>query len=118
MSRYLAIPCEVLDSPRGLSVRTKEPFCLRPYGMPWVIPAGFASDGMSVPRFLWRLLGAKIGSRTLGPSVVHDWLYMRHAVDRAWCDAWYRRALVRNGYDPCLAWLVWLGLRLFGWRHW
>lgn len=118
MTRYLSIPCAVLDAPDGLAVRTLAPLPLREWGLPFVVPAGFISDGMSVPRILWRLLGAKIGSRTLGPSIVHDYLYQTHILTRSKADAWYRRALVANGYPPSLAWTVWLGLRIAGASHW
>lgn len=117
---YLSIPCEVVEwqGASGLSVRTTQSLPLYWYGIGARIPAGFVSDGMSVPRFLWRILGATIDSKTLGPSIVHDWLYQTHILTKSEADGWYYAQLVDNGYGRTKALLVWLGLRLFGWSHW
>ena len=38
------------------------------------VPAGFISDGASIPRPLWAVIGPPIGSDHLIPAVVHDFL--------------------------------------------
>lgn len=117
----LRIPCLVTeeDGVSGLVVTTAATTFLKIYGFPGhVVPRGFRSDGMSVPRFLWRWLGASVCSVTLAPSIVHDWLYSTHIVTRKVADGWYRRQLRANGYSFSKSWTVWLGLRLFGASHW
>lgn len=117
----LHIPCIVTEEEgvNGLVVTTAVTTFLKIYGFPGhVVPRGFRSDGMSVPRFLWRWLGASVGAITLSPSVVHDWLYSSHIVTRAAADKWYRRQLRANGYPLLKSWTVWAGLRLFGGSHW
>lgn len=115
---YLSIPCEIMDEDGSLVLRVLHDFDLRPFGIVATIPEGFASDGMSVPRALWRWIGPKVNAKTIGPSLVHDWLYATHFLSRAEADEWYRRALVANGYPRGKARAVWLGLRAFGWSHW
>ena len=115
---YLAIPCEIMDDDGSLVLRVLHDFDLRPFDIDATIPEGFASDGMSVPRALWRWIGPKIDAKTIGPSLVHDWLYETKIMTRSEADGWYRRALMANGYPRGKAWAVWAGLRIFGWSHW
>lgn len=115
---YLSIPCEIMDEDGSLVLRVLHDFDLSPYGIDAVIPGGYESDGMSVPRFFWRWVGARVGGRTLAPSIVHDYLYETKIMARSEADEWYRRALVANGYPRGKARAVWLGLRAFGWSHW
>ncbi|HIE98682.1 MAG TPA: DUF1353 domain-containing protein, partial [Fuerstia sp.] len=39
-----------------------------------VVPAGFVSDGASIPRLFWAIIGPPIGSSHLLPAIVHDYL--------------------------------------------
>lgn len=118
MTDYLSIPCLAQDENGTLILKVLHDFDLRPYGIEASIPAGFTSDGMSVPRALWRWIGPKIDAKTIGPSLVHDWLYATHFLSRADADEWFRKALINNGYPKLRAWCVWLGLRAAGWSHW
>jgi len=102
-------------------------FTLPPDGGIWLlprhlrVPEGFVSDGASVPRFFWRLLSPPIDPITLGPSIIHDWLYInakKYHLTRKECDRWYYIALYRNGYPLWKCDLTYLGIRLLGWRHW
>ena len=108
---------EIRPNGNGESIITLEEtrffFC----GDIYTVPKGFASDGASVPRFLWRLLSPKIDPVTLTPSVVHDYLYAFAIGTRAEADYWYCGALVDNGYPPWKAFLTLIGVRLFGGRH-
>lgn len=83
-----------------------------------IIPAGYRSDGCSIPRFFWRWLTPQIDPVTLEPSVEHDWLYGAMVCTRAEADAHYRRSLIAKGYPKRKAWLIWAALRAFGWTHW
>lgn len=86
-----------------------------------MIPAGYVSDGASVPRFFWRLLSPPVDPVTLAPSIAHDWLYdnaARLGLDRADCDSWYCDALQDNGYPIWKCLLTYIGVRIFGSRHW
>ena len=118
--RPIFIPCEVLQwhGENGLRVRTISDFPLAPWGIDALIPAGYISDGMSVPRFLWPLLGASIDSKTLGPSIAHDYLYDTHLVSRCDADTWYVSQLAHTGYGHLRTAAVWIGLRLAGASHW
>lgn len=88
------------------------------YGLAAVLPAGFRSDGMSVPRPFWRLIGPKVEGRTAAPAIIHDFLYASHAVPRREADRWLREALAANGMDAARRSMVYWAVRLFGGAHW
>ena len=112
------IPWHAMELCGSLYCVTAERIDLAPWGIDAVIPAGFMSDGMSVPRFFWRWLGPQIAPVTVSPSIVHDWLYQYKLLTRRGADIWYRRALIAAGYSRVKAWAVYAGLRLFGGSHW
>ena len=92
-----------------------------PYNRLLRIPAGFVSDGASVPRMFWRLLSPPIDPVTLAPSIAHDWLYIHGSglgFTRKECDRWYDFALQANGYPLWKCELTYAGIRLGGWSHW
>lgn len=84
------------------------------------IPAGFATDGASIPRALWRLCGHPLAAPRVYAAIVHDWLYSGGApgMTRAQADAIYRDLLVCYGVPAAVAVVEWAALRLFGARHW
>lgn len=115
---YLEVAWRPLERRGDLVCVVEGDFDLAPWGLRTTIPAGYESDGMSVPRWLWASVGPRIAPRTIGPSIAHDWLYTRHCTTRAEADAWYREALRGNGYPAWRCWEVWLGVRLGGGSHW
>ena len=108
---------EIRPNGNGESIITLEEVHFWYCGMMYVVPIGYASDGASVPRFLWRLLSPKIDPVTLRASVVHDFLYEWHLGTREEADYWYFWALVGAGYPHWKALLTLIGVRLFGGRH-
>lgn len=81
------------------------------------IPVGFVTDGASVPRLFWRVLGAPVEARTIGAFVRHDYSYTTAAVKRKKADAALYDDLRAAGMSRTRAFTYWLGVRLFGWLH-
>lgn len=108
------------------------------------VPAGFVTDFASVPRLpLVYLLFGGIGDEE---AVLHDWLYTSPHVVHTGCgrlvtrceaDRLFRGARYASAYTPLTsyesvnvtrlakntwaylgAWCMWVGVRVFGWRHW
>jgi hypothetical protein len=44
-------------------------------GVVHVIRTGFVSDGASIPRWLWSLVGGPLSGRYRRAALLHDWLY-------------------------------------------
>ena len=79
------------------------------------VPAGFISDGASIPCFFWRLIGHPFDLDYLTEAVCHDHMYRLQDVSRKFADRWFFRALERHRVRRVL---FLIALRLFGWIAW
>lgn len=84
------------------------------------VPAGFSSDGASVPRFFWRLVFPPGDQKALRAAFVHDWLYRTHPEGwtREAADMLFLKLLLKEGMPKFRAYLAWLGVRIFGGAAW
>jgi len=94
---------------------------LFPYGQTLTIPAGFESDGYSIPQILWPVLGSPSSQSHCLPAVVHDWYCERATTppERAFGDAVFFLLLHRHSEVP--AWkrrILYFGVRLFALFLW
>ena len=62
-----------------------------------VVPAGFVTDGASVPRVFWRIV-PPFGLH-FNAAVVHDWLYRNrpHQLTKGAADAVFSEIMARDG---------------------
>jgi hypothetical protein len=61
-----------LDRPG--EIRLRAPFGFRDSkGVYWRVPAGFVSDGASIPGSLWSFVGSPLTGQYVGAAVVHDY---------------------------------------------
>lgn len=79
------------------------------------VPSGFKTDGASVPRFFWRLIGTPYEPDFIGPAVAHDFAYKTKKLKRSVADRMFRLLLARTGVSGARRWLMWLSVRLVGW---
>lgn len=97
---------------------TLSPITWTRYG--YTLPAGFMSDGASVPRVLWWFL-PPWGDRSTIAALFHDWLTelliagnpARGAETRAACDRLFRECLIDLGVSSWRAWTAWAGVRAY-----
>ena len=98
------------------------------------VPAGFQTDGASIPRFLWRICGTPLDVPRVYAAIVHDWLYSggvpsaarvhdelyvgAPVVTRADADAIYRDLLIALGVSRFKAYVEWSAIRVCGGSHW
>ncbi len=80
------------------------------------VPKGFITDFASVPRFLWGWIPywGKWGKA----SVIHDYLYQTHQVERSIADAIFYEAMLVEGTKKWKARLMYRAVRLFGFLSW
>lgn len=84
------------------------------------LPAGFMSDGATVPRFLWWLL-PPWGDRSTVAALIHDFACdslkagspVPDGATRFACDRLFREALVELGVASGLAWISWAAVRAY-----
>jgi hypothetical protein len=87
---------------------------------PITAPAGFRTDGASIPRVLWALLSPT--GRWLAPAVIHDMgcdllaAGTPHSMmpTRADVDAVFHEAMLSVGTNKVTAWIMWAAVRLAG----
>lgn len=84
------------------------------------VPAGFRSDGASVPRFFWRCVFPPGDVHALAGAFLHDYLYRTHpdGWTRQEADHVFREVITADGVPARRAWLAWIGVRLFGRKAW
>lgn len=84
------------------------------------VPAGFKSDGASVPRFFWRVVFPPGDTKALLAAFVHDFIYRTHPAGwtRAAADNLFRKLLLEGGVPKHSADIAYLGVRLFGSSSW
>jgi len=84
------------------------------------IKSGFVTDGASIPKPAWSILGSyPFDPDILGPAIVHDALYSAELMDRADCDREFEELLRRNSAKgDSVHWLFYETVRLGGWSVW
>ncbi len=82
------------------------------------IPAGFVTDGGSIPRWLWRICGHPLEAPTVVAYIEHDYEYQERTACRRIVDRRFRGRLKTLGVGWLRRWLFWIFVRLFGGRHW
>ena len=108
------------EDARGNIITTLTANTIRFRGKRCVIPKGFGSDGMSVPRMFWSIISPHIDPRTQRASICHDWIYREQP------EGWTRKEadlmlycyLLEDGFPVFLSLLSYRGVRLGGWIAW
>jgi hypothetical protein len=78
-----------------------------------IVPAGFTTDGASVPRLPLAFL--LFGGRARKAATLHDYAYSRQRT-RAWADAVFLAAM-KNEESRFVRGVMYLGVRLGGWTR-
>jgi hypothetical protein len=88
-----------------------------PHGAIWDAPAGSVTDGASIPRYLWSLIGGPFEGRYRNASILHDVAYEKH--NRPWqdCDRMFYNAIRCSGVSAVEAKTMYYALYKFG-HHW
>ena len=88
-----------------------------PHGVIWDAPAGSVTDGASIPRYLWSLIGGPFEGQYRNASVLHDVAYEKH--NRPWqdCDRMFYYAMRCSGVNAAQAKTMYYALYKFG-HHW
>lgn len=81
----------------------------------WEVPAGYESDGASVPRWLWPWC-SPLDGRYIQIFVLHDWCYL-NGIDRALADKTLLYLLINAGMRTTQAYAIYYAVRVFGGSH-
>lgn len=81
----------------------------------WEVPAGYESDGASVPRWLWPWC-SPLDGRYIQIFVLHDWMY-DNGIDRDIADTVMVHLLINAGMRTTQAYAIYGAVRVFGGSH-
>jgi len=83
------------------------------------VPAGFISDGATVPRILWPIM-PPWGDKGTRAAILHDYLLSilkpndpEYAAKRTDADRQFQLALLALGVNPVRALICWAGVHIF-----
>lgn len=81
------------------------------------IPIRYKTDGASIPRFAWGIIGGPLG-KYAPAAVVHDFLYHTQTRTRKESDRIFLEAMKVLGVNRFKRWIMYQVVRWFGWRAW
>ena len=98
----------------------KEPLFVEWHGRRLTVPAGFKSDGASVPRAFWRLVFPSSDNSAFRAAFVHDYIYRTHPLDwtKEDADDLFYDFLVEDGIPKWRAWMAYTAVDWFGRHAW
>lgn len=87
-----------------------------PDGVEWRVPAGYVTDGASIPQPLWGITGGPFEGPHRKAAVFHDWYCCFKPSDRSSVQThrMFYCACRAAGLGPIRAWLRWASVRVFG----
>ena len=91
------------------SIKTAEEFLI-------TVPVGFPTDGASIPRLVWTLVGSRFSGLHVEPAVIHDFLYAIHLYSRKKADLIFLEALKSCGVSLWKRQIIYRAVRIAG--HW
>ena len=82
-----------------------------------IVKSGFITDGASIPKLFWSIIGSPLEADLLLPAIIHDGLYTDETLPREVCDDLLREMLLLNGVSQLKADLIYNAVRMFGASH-
>lgn len=84
-----------------------------------IVPVGYRTDLASVPRLAWRIV-PRDHVQARRPAVVHDFIYtnLTHRFTKREADRIFHAALLEEGMNKALAWLMLAAVRIGGRGNW
>lgn len=80
------------------------------------IPAGFPTDGASIPKCFWNIF-SPFDQYKIQAAVVHDWLYSPQSLStftRKHCDQIFLQAMMDSGVPFVTRQIIYYAVRMFG----
>ncbi len=84
------------------------------YNIIFTIPKGFVTDGASIPKCVWWLVGSPFTGKYRMSCILHDWLYTNHMYDRSVSDVIWIEALKEDNVGVIKRWALYIMVRIFG----
>lgn len=82
------------------------------------VTGGFETDGASIPRMFYGLIGGPFSGRYVAAAVIHDALYASHLVSRELADELFLEAMRESGVPAWKARVMYWAVRAGGRAAW
>jgi hypothetical protein len=82
------------------------------------VKSGFITDGASIPKAFWSVVGNPLENDLLKPAIIHDGLYTLMQLPRFECDKLLKEMLLLTGASKARAYFIYYAVRLGGGSHW
>jgi hypothetical protein len=105
-----------LKGGRKVRINTEYHFLLD--DVEYIIPAGWISDGASIPRLLWPVLGSPFVGKHRAGCILHDFLYWKNVESQNYSDLCMYHKNRLDGVGWIKANLLYTGLCIGGWVAW
>ena len=116
---YFIGDIEVTFESDGRYVRVDRPFSyVTSAGVIHTVPTDFRTDGASIPKGLWWLIGGPFSGRYRGPAIVHDRLYFTGEGGKRYADKIFREAMQVSGVSFWKRNILYRAVRWFGYGAW
>lgn len=89
---------------------------LDPYGVYWEVPAGYVTNGASIPWYLWPALGGPYDGPYRDAAVLHDYYCDKQMYTWEKTHEMFYNASLRRGVSETKAKTMYLGLQIWGVR--
>ena len=103
--------------PGGRKVRVVESFSYdvgKKGGSTIYVPAGFVSDGATIPRFAWPIIGSPLTGKYRAAAILHDYLYYTAKYPRKRCDEIFLEAMTVLKVNKVKRTIIFWAVRFFG----
>ena len=112
--------------PGGRKVRLVESFSyyvgktdyLTDHGIVITVPVGFVSDGASIPRFAWPIIGSPLTGKYRAAAIIHDYCYFMQMFSREISDKIFLEAMKVLKVSKWKRYIIYWAVRLFGCLAW
>jgi hypothetical protein len=82
------------------------------------VSAGLWTDGASIPKILWGIVGSPLTGRYVRAAIAHDALYSAQPISRKECDLVLLELMEQDNVPKWKRLSMYYAVRLFGWSHW
>ena len=117
MSKYFPKPLKLKAVGNGIFEFTAE-FVYDNEPVRVCVPVGFKTDGASIPKVVWSLVGSPWTGKYTKAAMVHDYLYRIRIYSRKRSDLIFYQAMKILGVPLWKRWAMHKAVRMFGWMPW
>jgi len=79
-----------------------------------VVAQGFVTDGASIPRLFWGIIGCPLRGKYVGSAIIHDGLYASHRLSKSEADKFFLEMMKHNGVGVIRRYAMYYAVKIFG----